>query len=86
VIVSTAGTLSARAGEKRDLDDPDRLLTGGDPVADGLVASFARPGGNLTGLSIMVSELGPKRLDLLCELVPQAKMIALLVNPAQLAR
>ena len=70
------------ARRKRDLDDPDRLpCGGGDPVADGLVASLARPGGNLTGVSILVVELKPKRLELLSELVPQARVIALLVNP-----
>jgi putative tryptophan/tyrosine transport system substrate-binding protein len=52
-----------------------------DPVGDGLVASFARPGGNLTGFTILVTELMPKRLELLSELVPQAGVIALLVNP-----
>jgi putative tryptophan/tyrosine transport system substrate-binding protein len=52
-----------------------------DPIGDGLVASLARPGGNLTGFSIPTVELMPKRLELLSELVPQAKMIALLVNP-----
>jgi putative tryptophan/tyrosine transport system substrate-binding protein len=46
-----------------------------------LVASLARPGGNLTGFSILVSELMPKRIELLSELVPQAKVIAFLVNP-----
>jgi putative ABC transport system substrate-binding protein len=46
-----------------------------------LVASLARPGGNLTGVSVMTTELLPKRLELLSELVPQARMIALLVNP-----
>jgi putative ABC transport system substrate-binding protein len=45
------------------------------------VASLARPGGNLTGVSIMVVELMPKRLELLSELVPEARVIALLVNP-----
>jgi putative ABC transport system substrate-binding protein len=54
---------------------------GGDPVGTGLVASLARPGGNLTGASIMLAELTPKRLELLSELVPEAKLIALLVNP-----
>jgi putative tryptophan/tyrosine transport system substrate-binding protein len=54
---------------------------GGDPVAAGLVASFARPGGNLTGTAIMMAELTPKRLQLLSELVPQANVFALLVNP-----
>ena len=60
---------------------PIVFLTGGDPVEDGLVASLARPGGNLTGVSIMAIELMPKRLELLAELVPHAGVIALLVNP-----
>ena len=53
----------------------------GDPVATGLYASLARPGGNLTGVSPLTSELTPKRLELLFELVPRAGLIALLVNP-----
>jgi len=57
------------------------IFTGGDPVAEGLVDSFARPGGNLTGVTFMNAELMPKRLELLSELVPQAGVIALLVNP-----
>ncbi len=52
-----------------------------DPVASGLVASLARPGGNLTGVALMNTELVPKRLELLSELVPNAGVIALLVNP-----
>jgi ABC-type uncharacterized transport system substrate-binding protein len=60
---------------------PIVFFGGGDPVATGLVASLARPGGNLTGVSIMAPELNPKRLDLLSELVPRAEVIALLVNP-----
>jgi len=54
---------------------------GEDPVADGLVTSLARPGGNLTGFSSLAVELNPKRLELLSELVPQAGVIGLLVNP-----
>jgi putative tryptophan/tyrosine transport system substrate-binding protein len=57
------------------------LFLGTDPVADGLVASLARPGGNVTGFSVLSVELMPKRLQLLSELVPQARVIALLVNP-----
>ena len=53
----------------------------GDPVAAGLVASLARPGGNLTGVSFLSDELTPKRLELLSELVPKASVFALLVNP-----
>src|SRR3954451_24201813 len=54
---------------------------GGDPVGDGLVASLARPGGNLTGVLVLAAEVTAKRLELLSELVPQAGVIALLVNP-----
>jgi putative tryptophan/tyrosine transport system substrate-binding protein len=53
----------------------------GDPVRIGLVVSLARPGGNLTGMVFMTSEMMPKRLEVLSELVPQAGVIALLVNP-----
>jgi putative tryptophan/tyrosine transport system substrate-binding protein len=54
---------------------------GGDPVAGGLVASLARPGGNLTGVSFIPDELTAKRLEVLSELVPRAGVFALLVNP-----
>jgi putative ABC transport system substrate-binding protein len=57
------------------------VFISGDPVGQGLVASLARPGGNLTGVSIMTVEMMPKRLELLSELVPRANVIALPVNP-----
>src|SRR5712671_3644225 len=60
---------------------PIVFFFGGDPVAAGWATSLARPGGNLTGFSILVTELMPKRLELISELVPQAGVIALLVNP-----
>jgi ABC-type uncharacterized transport system substrate-binding protein len=60
------------------------VFTNGDPVGQGLVASLARPGGNLTGVSLLTVEMMPKRIELLSELVPQASMIALLVNPNNL--
>jgi hypothetical protein len=59
------------------------VFTGGDPVEQGLVAGLARPGGNLTGFTFLLIELVPKRLELLSELVPEARVIALLVNPSK---
>ena len=64
---------------------PIVFATGYDPVAAGLVASLARPGGNLTGVTSLTAEVGPKRVELLRELVPTATSIALLVNPAAVA-
>jgi putative tryptophan/tyrosine transport system substrate-binding protein len=61
---------------------PIVFTVGLDPVAVGLVASLSRPGGNLTGLTSLNVEIGPKRLELLRELVPTATIMALLVNPA----
>jgi putative tryptophan/tyrosine transport system substrate-binding protein len=80
-VTAAFGPPSARAAKGATSTIPIVFTVGADPVADGLVASLARPGGNLTGLSILAAELVPKRLELLCELVPQAKAMALLVNP-----
>jgi putative ABC transport system substrate-binding protein len=71
----------ARAAQSASSTIPTVFFIGGDPVANGLVASLARPGGNLTGVTLFGDELNPKRLEILSELVPQAKAIALLVNP-----
>jgi putative ABC transport system substrate-binding protein len=81
VIAATGGNASARAAKNATSTIPIVFTGGGDPVALALVASLARPGGNLTGVAIMTGEPMPKRLELLSELVPQAGVIALLVNP-----
>src|SRR6266576_5234548 len=80
VIVAVGGTPTALAAKNATSTIPIVFRTG-EPVADGLVASLARPGGNLTGFGMLLGELTPKRLELLSELVPQVKVIALLVNP-----
>jgi len=83
-VIAAQDTPSARAARSATSTIPIAFIAG-DPVAAGLVASLSRPGGNLTGVSIITVELMPKRLELLSELVPQAKVIALLLNPNILA-
>src|SRR5437764_8684005 len=63
---------------------PIVLATAGDPVGIGLVESLARPGGNITGMSVMHAELGAKRLELLKDMVPTAARVAVLLNPDNL--
>jgi putative tryptophan/tyrosine transport system substrate-binding protein len=80
VIVTTGGAVTAHAAKSATSTIPIVFVVA-DPIAAGLVASLSRPGGNLTGFSIMTAELMAKRLELLSELVPQARVIALLANP-----
>ena len=82
VIVASGSTPAAFAAQNATSTIPIVFTGVSDPVGAGLVASLARPGGNVTGLSILFAGLTPKRLELLSELVPDAKAIALLVNPA----
>jgi len=80
VIVTTGGS-APRAAKEASQTIPIVFTIGGDPIAAGLVDSLARPGGNLTGVTWLGGELMSKRLELTSELVPQARAIALLVNP-----
>jgi putative ABC transport system substrate-binding protein len=81
VILASGGAASARAAKIATASIPIVFNMGDDPVAVGVVASLNRPGGNITGVSFLSSELGPKRLGLLKELVPEAMLYALLANP-----
>jgi putative ABC transport system substrate-binding protein len=81
VIVAAAGSDAALAAKRATSTIPIVFTGAGDPVEDGLVNNLARPGGNLTGFSNLGRETVRKRLELLTELVPQARVIALLVNP-----
>jgi putative tryptophan/tyrosine transport system substrate-binding protein len=80
-VIVTIGGISALPAKSATSTIPIVFMGVPDPVATGLVPSLARPGGNLTGFTNIFVELMPKRLELLSELVPQARVIALLVNP-----
>jgi putative tryptophan/tyrosine transport system substrate-binding protein len=80
VIVAGGGAVSATAAKGATSSIPIVFVSGADPVKYGLVSSLGRPGGNATGVTMFVGELSLKRLQLLRELVPQAKLIGVLIN------
>jgi putative ABC transport system substrate-binding protein len=80
-VILTAGTPGIRAAKNATTTIPVVMVTSGDPVAFGFVASLARPGGNITGASNFSPELSAKRLDLLKEILPRTQRVAVLFNP-----
>jgi len=81
VIVAPGGAPVALAAKSATTTIPIVFEMGGDPLALGVVGSLQRPGGNITGVSSLNVEVGPKRLEILHELVPTAAMVAVVINP-----
>jgi putative ABC transport system substrate-binding protein len=81
VILAGGGEVGAFAAKAATSTVPILIIAGSDPVKSGLVASFNRPGGNVTGVMTASSELEAKKFGLLCEMVPNARIIAMLINP-----
>jgi putative ABC transport system substrate-binding protein len=81
VIAAPGGIAAGLAARAATTKIPIIFLTGADPIQFGLVKSFSRPDGNLTGVAILTNTLAPKQLELLHEVVPEATLVAFLVNP-----
>src|SRR5262245_29941667 len=81
VIAALSGSATALAAKAATQSTPIVFAVGSDPVVLGLVSNLSRPEGNITGVAFFAGALGPKRFELLRELVPKAATIALLVNP-----
>jgi putative ABC transport system substrate-binding protein len=82
LIAATGGVVSALAAKNATTTIPITFIAGGDLVKVGLIGSLAHPGGNLTGLSLLTTELSVKRLELLNETFPKVRRVAILGNPA----
>src|SRR5206468_9196210 len=75
-VIVTGGSIATRAAKETTVTIPIVMTQDGDPVGNGFVASLARPGGNITGLSSLSSELNGKRLELLKEIIPKLSRLA----------
>jgi ABC-type uncharacterized transport system substrate-binding protein len=81
VILAGGGEVGALAVKAATSTIPILIITSSDPVKSGLIASFNRPGGNITGLMTATSILEAKKFGLLCEMVPNARVVAMIINP-----
>jgi putative ABC transport system substrate-binding protein len=81
VVIVAGGNVAAQSSKRATSSIPIVFTSGADPIRSGLVASLGRPGGNLTGVSLIAAEIAVKRLEILREVLPQARSIAMIVNP-----
>src|SRR5262245_3113370 len=80
-MIVAGGAVAAQAAKAATATIPVAFTSGADPVASGLVKSLSRPGANLTGVSLLSAELSAKRLDLIRDLLPNSRSVAILINP-----
>ena len=85
-LILALGTLAPLEAKRATASIPIVMANAGDPLGSGLVASLARPGGNVTGMSLMAPDLGGKRLELLKKIIPRLSLVAVLWNAANEAR
>ena len=80
-VITAGGAVAAQAAKRATATIPVVFTSGADPVASGLVASLSRPGANLTGVSLLAAEMATKRLELIRDLLPHARAVAMVINP-----
>jgi putative ABC transport system substrate-binding protein len=80
-VITAGGAVAAQAAKEATTIIPVVFTSGADPVASGLVGSLSRPGGNLTGVSLLAAEMATKRLELIRDLLPHARAVAMIINP-----
>ena len=81
-VITAGGSVAALAAKNATTTIPVVFTSGADPVATGLVASLSRPGGNISGMSLLAAEMATKRLELIRDLLPRARAVAMITNPA----
>jgi putative tryptophan/tyrosine transport system substrate-binding protein len=81
-VIMAGGSVAAQATKEATATIPVVFTSGADPVASGLVKSLSRPGANLTGVSLLAADMGAKRLELIGDLLPTARAVAMMINPS----